>query len=106
PADRPDHCGALQRRAINTRRETWGGMAAEDGTNTAHSAARAMLDIFASVGATRFDVTWTTRNGQPRRFREAVRLADLTRTIPAMLDEATAKERSLIVRPHGPGVTF
>lgn len=82
------------------------GAMAEDSANTAHNAARAMLDSFVSAGATRFDVTWTNSAGQPKRFREGVRLADLTRTIPAMLDEATAKERNVIVRPHGPGVTF
>jgi hypothetical protein len=65
-----------------------------------------MLDSFACIGATRFDVTWTNSAGQPKRFREGVRLADLTRAIPAILIEATAKERNVIVRPHGPGVTF
>jgi len=82
------------------------GAMAEDSTNTGQSEARAMLDAFASVGATRFDVTWTNRSGEPRRFREAVALADLTRTMPGMLDEATARQRNLIIRPHGPGVTF
>ena len=28
------------------------------------------------------------------------------RTLPAMLDAAPAKQRNVIVRPHGPGVTF
>ena len=37
---------------------------------------------------------------------QRVSLADLARTLPGMLDEATAKQRNLIVRPHGPGVTF
>lgn len=39
----------------------------EDTDSTPHAAARAMLDTFASVGATRFGVTWTTSAGDPRR---------------------------------------
>jgi hypothetical protein len=35
-----------------------------------------------------------------------VSLAELTRTLPGMLDAATASERNVIVRPHGDGVTF
>jgi hypothetical protein len=65
-----------------------------------------MLDIFASVGATRFDVTWTTRAGEKEWFRRSMSFADLRRTMPAMLDAAPAKQRNVIVRPHGPGVTF
>jgi hypothetical protein len=26
--------------------------------------------------------------------------------LPAMLDDATAKQHNVIIRPHGPGVTF
>jgi RepB DNA-primase from phage plasmid len=65
-----------------------------------------MLDAFASVGATHFDVTWTSRAGDKERFRRNVSLADLTRTLPAMLERAPAHQRNVIVRPHGPGVTF
>jgi hypothetical protein len=32
--------------------------------------------------------------------------ADLARTLPVMLDAATAEQRNVIVRPHGPGVIF
>ena len=71
-----------------------------------HIEAHAMLDAFASVGATRFDVTWTTRAGDKEWFRRGVSLADLTRTLPAMLDSAPGKQRNVIVRPHGPFVTF
>jgi hypothetical protein len=68
--------------------------------------AQAMLDIFASVGADRFDVTRTTAAGDKDWFRRSVSLADLARTLPAMLDAATADQRNVIVRPHGPGVSF
>jgi RepB DNA-primase from phage plasmid len=73
---------------------------AEDGTSTAHgdvsaealatAEARRMLDTFASVGATRFEVTWT----------------DLARTMPEILDRAARRHHNVIVRPEGPGVSF
>jgi RepB DNA-primase from phage plasmid len=78
----------------------------ESNDHNGHVAARAMIDTFASVGATRFDVTWTTRAGDKEFFRRSMSLADLQRTLPAMLDAAPAKQRNVIVRPHGPGVTF
>jgi hypothetical protein len=77
-----------------------------DGRAIGHSEAQAMLDAFASVGATGFDVTWTTRGGDKEWFRRGVSLADLRRTLPAMLDNAPGKQRNIIVRPHGPAVTF
>ena len=49
----------------------------ESGTETGHAAARAMLDIFASAGATGFDVTWTTADGKPQRYEEGISLAEL-----------------------------
>src|ERR1700730_8042201 len=78
----------------------------EDSASTGHTEARAMLDAFASVGAIRFDVTWTTRGGDKEWFQRGVSLADLARTLPHMLDTAAARERNVIVRPHGPGVSF
>ena len=65
-----------------------------------------MLDAFASVGASAFDLTITTRGEQKQTFRRGVRLADLRRDMPSILDDATRKERNVIVRPHGPGVAF
>lgn len=78
----------------------------EAGNKTSHSEAQAMLDIFASVGADHFDVTRTTAAGDKDWFRRGVSLADLARTLPAMLDGATAEQRNVIIRPHGPGVSF
>ena len=60
----------------------------EDSANTRHAAAQAMLDTFASVGATRFDVTWTTRAGDKEWFRRGVQPGRPPRTLPAMLDAA------------------
>ena len=79
---------------------------AEDGTITAHSAAQAMLDAFASVGATRFNLTWTNSAGEPRRSFKGISLAELARAMPGMLDRAIANRLNLIVRPYGPGVAF
>jgi hypothetical protein len=105
----------------------------ETGTDTPLMAARTMLDIFASVGAERFHVTWTNSAGRPRRPRslrknlqalgslppqtnnagwlDAVHTAgigasDLARILPALLDTANADRRNLTVRPHGRGVRF
>ena len=77
-----------------------------DRANTEPADAQAMLDAFASVGATRFDVTWTTKAGEGERFQRSVSLADLTRTMPAMLDGATRRQINLIIRPRGEGVAF
>jgi hypothetical protein len=79
---------------------------ADESSQLGHSEARAMLDAFASVGGTLFDVTWTTRVGEKEWFRRAMSHADLARALPAMLDSAPGKQRNIIVRPHGPGVTF
>jgi RepB DNA-primase from phage plasmid len=78
----------------------------DDSDNTGHLAAQAMLDSFASVGATHFDVTWTNAAGDKQHFRRNVSLAEFRRALPARLDEAILQQRNLIVRPHGPGVTF
>src|SRR3954469_5612306 len=71
-----------------------------------HNTAQAMLDCFASVGASHFDVTGTTRGGEKDWFRRNVPLAELARTLPGLLDTATCSERNVIVRPHGAGVAF
>ena len=78
----------------------------EDGAQPSHIEAQAMLDAFASVGATCFDVTWTNSKGAPRKYEESVSLEDLTRRLPALLDAAISQQHNLIVRPRGPGRTF
>jgi RepB DNA-primase from phage plasmid len=71
-----------------------------------HSEARRMIDIFASVGATRFDLTTTTAAGDKDTFRRAVPSGELALTLPRLLDTASAEKRNVIVRPHGPGISF
>ena len=65
-----------------------------------------MLEAFASVGATRFNVTWTDVRGDKQRFRAGVTFGQLIRTLPGIIDYATKQQHNVIVRPHGPGVTF
>ena len=78
----------------------------ESSGNIGHAAAQAMLDSFASVGAVRFDVTLKGLDGEKYGFRRNVGFAELRRTLPALLDDAAAKQHSVIVRPDGPTVTF
>jgi RepB DNA-primase from phage plasmid len=78
----------------------------ESRSQTGHAEAQAMLDAFASVGASRFDVTSTTLFGRKDWYRSGVGLADLRNNLPEWLDAAAMAERNVIVRPHGPGVTF
>jgi hypothetical protein len=101
--------------------------------NSGCDAARTMLDAFASVGATRFNVSWIKGYHEPRRPRtlrknlealggplpeadnedwlDAVHIdglshADLSRTIPALLAVSVAERLSLIIRPFGANVMF
>jgi hypothetical protein len=57
-------------------------------------------------GAARFNVTWTNSAGEPRLSRKGVGSAEITRTMPAMLDAAIADRLNLFVRPYGRGVSF
>ena len=74
--------------------------------SSGHEDGQRMLDLFASVGATQFDVTWTTCAGDKELFRRNVPLAELERQLPGMLGYAPTKQRNVIVRPHGANVTF
>jgi RepB DNA-primase N-terminal domain len=79
---------------------------AEDDTSSGHSEARRMLDICASVGARAVDLTLTNSDGEKESFRRDLSLAGLARALPAMLADATAKKRNVIIRPHGTGTVF
>lgn len=60
----------------------------EDSANNGYAAALAMLDLFVSVGATGFNVTWTTIADQPRRSHKGMSSAEITRSMPGVLDAA------------------
>jgi hypothetical protein len=55
-------------------------------------------------GASLFNVTWTSSVEEPRRSRKGMGLAEITRTISAVLDAETGERRNVIVRPYGPDV--
>ena len=93
------------RSSFDTKMKHGRGMG-ESGANTGHCEAQAMLDAFASVGAARFDVTWTNAAGTKERFRRDVSPAELQHRLPEILDDAIRRQRNLIVRPHGPCVSF
>jgi RepB DNA-primase from phage plasmid len=76
-------------------------MLEDDDTSLPHSAARAMLDAFISVGADRFNLTWTNQAGEPRRSHKGIGSAKLVRDIAELLDQAIANRLNLIVRPYG-----
>ena len=60
----------------------------ETGSDTPLTAARRMLDVFASVGAERFHVTWTNRAGSPRRPRSHAKTCNRLAVEPAAADMA------------------
>jgi hypothetical protein len=65
-----------------------------------------MRDIFASVGARAVDVTWTNSASEKPRLRRNAVVADLACPMPQILDSAERQQHNVIVRPHGPGVSF
>jgi hypothetical protein len=75
-----------------------------DDSDNRHAAALAMLDAFASVGTTSFDLTWTTSAGDKDGFRRGVRFGELRRKLTAMIDTASTTQRNVIVRPRGTGL--
>lgn len=83
----------------------WGRTQAEEDEAIQMESLR-MLDTFASVGAERFDMTWTDTAGTKTGFRRGAQLDTLRQSIPAQLAEATRLQHNIIIRPHGAGVTF
>jgi hypothetical protein len=71
---------------------------------TSISQALAMLEAFASVGVTAFDVTLTDIKGEkiPRGFQANRTLDQLRRSIGPLLESATRARENLILRPRTP----
>src|SRR5579872_496767 len=72
----------------------------------------AMLDAFASIGVTVFDLTLTNikedKNGRQevRGYQENQTLAELRCAMPRLMADATRQQNNTIIRPHNPpGVT-
>jgi len=59
-----------------------------------------MLDTFASVGATHFDLTHINIDGEKRGFRPHQSTAQLRNSLPRLFPGATARQNNIIVRPH------
>lgn len=72
--------------------------------NAAHTAAHFMLEVFASVGAARFELTLTTCQGEKEYFRRAVPIERLSQTMPDILDRAMDQQWNVIIRPVPPPV--
>ena len=59
-----------------------------------------MLDAFASVGAARFDLTFTDAAGAKVAYRHARSVGELQTVMPAILREAEKRQHNVIVRPR------
>ena len=65
-----------------------------------------MLDTFASVGATHFDLTHLNIDGEKRGFRPQQTLTQLKNSLPRLFPGATARQNNIIVRPTSETTKF
>jgi hypothetical protein len=72
----------------------------------AGGAALEMLDVFASVGAQCFDITFTDAAGEKVGFRGNRTLEQLRLTMPEILQKSDERQHNVIVRPRATGVTL
>ena len=68
--------------------------------------AQEMLDAFASVGAERFDLTFTDLAGDKIGFYASRSLGQLQSVLPELLTRAAQSQHNVIVRPRAPGITL
>jgi hypothetical protein len=68
--------------------------------------ANRMLAIFASVGATHFDVTFLDIDGSKRGFRKAQSILQLRSSLPKLFPGLTDRRNSLVVRPQSEKTTL
>ncbi|HEY7330655.1 MAG TPA: DNA-primase RepB domain-containing protein [Gemmataceae bacterium] len=68
--------------------------------------AAGMLDAFASVGAERFDLTFTDAAGEKAGFRGNRTLEQLRPAISEIVQEAAERQHNVIVRPRSSGTTL
>jgi hypothetical protein len=68
--------------------------------------ALAMLDAFASVGASAFDVTLLDVEGKEQVFQRNRSLDELRRTISRRLEAATRAQLNIVIRPRSATVLF
>jgi hypothetical protein len=65
-----------------------------------------MLEAFASVRATRFDITLTDAGGRKVLFRPGRSLDQLRPSLARMLQVAAERQQNIIVRPRSSGATL
>ena len=65
-----------------------------------------MLDAFASVGAQRYDITFTDIAGEKVGFRGNRPLDQLRNDMPEILQEAAERQHNVIVRPRSTDATL
>src|ERR1017187_4092055 len=75
---------------------------ADDTGSTAQSEAQRMLDAFASVGVTQFDIAHTNIDQEKRGYRKEQTLRQTKTSMPYLLDSAPRRENNVILRPHHP----
>jgi hypothetical protein len=79
---------------------------ARAGGGDAAGPAQEMLDAFASVGAQRFDITFTDTAGEKVGFRGNRPLEQLRAAMPAILEDAAERRHNVIIRPRSSGATL
>jgi hypothetical protein len=65
-----------------------------------------MLDTFASVGATHFDLTHIDIDGEKRGFRPDQSLAQLRNSLPKLFPGAETRQNNIIIRPLSNRIHF
>jgi hypothetical protein len=65
-----------------------------------------MIDVFASVGATHFDLTHLNIEGEKRGFRPRQSVSQLKNSLPKLFPGAAERQNSIIVRPYADQTHF
>jgi hypothetical protein len=65
----------------------------------------AMIGLFASVGATAFDITHTNIDSEKRGFRGNRSVAEVRESMPPLIASADRRQNNVIVRPRMEGAT-
>ena len=74
----------------------------DDTGGMAQSEAQRMLDAFASVGVTQFDIAHTNIDQEKRGYRRGQTLRQAKTSMPYLLDSAPRRQNNIILRPHHP----
>jgi hypothetical protein len=77
-----------------------------DSHQTGIAEALRMLDVFASVGVTAFDITHTNIQQEKRGFRPAQTVAQAKGSMPYLVPSAARRQNNVIVRPRAAAVTL